>query len=230
MGDFGVVSPQTKTSSPQIEIWNTINQWSFFQFLNFNPHCTNVKPLYWRLSGPLIETFMRAFRVASNSRFRCLVLTRHRVENLCSGQVVANGMNSTLLQYWWSTIIAQHGLSYCHITFMVEVAKPIILANAVHQALQGSYFSIRYLFFQNPVRCTRSATALNLSQMRCWWIASNSELRAFFPGYWLFGVNQSWDDCLGGMSMEAWQAPKCKYYHSFLGRWQLPMLLAEHAE
>jgi len=52
----------------------------------------------------------------------------------------------------------QNKLSYCHITFMVEVAKPIIMANAVHQGLQASYFSIRYLFFQNPMRCTRSAT------------------------------------------------------------------------
>jgi len=31
----------------------------------------------------------------------------------------------------------------------MEVAKPIIMANAVHQGLQGSYFLIRYLFFQN---------------------------------------------------------------------------------
>jgi len=30
---------------------------------------------------------------------------------------------------------------------MVEVAKPIIIANAGNEGLQGSYFSIRYLFF-----------------------------------------------------------------------------------
>jgi len=34
---------------------------------------------------------------------------------------------------------------------MVEVAKPITVAKAVHQGLQGSYFSIHYLFFQNPI-------------------------------------------------------------------------------
>jgi len=34
---------------------------------------------------------------------------------------------------------------------MVEVAKAIIMANGVHQVLQGSCFSIRYLFFQNAV-------------------------------------------------------------------------------
>jgi len=45
----------------------------------------------------------------------------------------------------------QNILSYCHRTFMVEVAKPIIMANTVHQGLQGSYFSICYLFSQNPL-------------------------------------------------------------------------------
>ena len=34
---------------------------------------------------------------------------------------------------------------------MVEVATLIIMANAVHHGLQGSYFSICYLFFQNPI-------------------------------------------------------------------------------
>jgi len=34
---------------------------------------------------------------------------------------------------------------------MVEVARPIIMANAIHQGLQGSYFSIHYLFSQNPI-------------------------------------------------------------------------------
>ena len=29
---------------------------------------------------------------------------------------------------------------------MVEVAKPFIMANPVHQGLQGSYIAIRYLF------------------------------------------------------------------------------------
>jgi len=43
----------------------------------------------------------------------------------------------------------QNKLGYCRKTVIMEVAKPIIVANAVHQNLQGSYFSIRYLFFQN---------------------------------------------------------------------------------
>jgi len=34
---------------------------------------------------------------------------------------------------------------------MAEVAKPIIVVNAVHHGLHRSYFSIRYLFLQTPV-------------------------------------------------------------------------------
>ena len=45
----------------------------------------------------------------------------------------------------------QNKLGVCHRTGMAEVAKPIIIANVVHQGLQRSYFSIRYLFFQIPV-------------------------------------------------------------------------------
>jgi len=43
--------------------------------------------------------------------------------------------------------IPPHQINLCPLL----VAKPIIMANAVHQGLQGSYFWIRYLFFQNPV-------------------------------------------------------------------------------
>ena len=45
----------------------------------------------------------------------------------------------------------QNILGYWHINGMAKVVKPIIMANAVYQGLQGSYLSIRYLFFQNPV-------------------------------------------------------------------------------
>ena len=38
---------------------------------------------------------------------------------------------------------------------MVVVTKPIIMANVVHQGLQGSYFSIRYRF---SIRWTRLDT------------------------------------------------------------------------
>jgi len=38
----------------------------------------------------------------------------------------------------------------------------------------------------------------------------------FFPGYWLLRVSQRRNNYPGGMSVEAWQALKCRY---FLGRW-----------
>ena len=50
-----VLAPQSKHHAPQIEILNTINQWSFYQIFNFKPPCTNVKPLLmtsWRRFCP----------------------------------------------------------------------------------------------------------------------------------------------------------------------------------
>jgi len=32
-GVFGGLSPPKQSSKPQIEIWNTVNQWSFWQIL-----------------------------------------------------------------------------------------------------------------------------------------------------------------------------------------------------
>jgi len=40
----------------------------------------------------------------------------------------------------------QHKLGYCQKSGIAEVAKPINMATAVHQGLQGSYFSIRSPF------------------------------------------------------------------------------------
>jgi len=52
----------------------------------------------------------------------------------------------------------QNKLGHCHRTVVVEVAKPIIMANAVHQGLQGSYFSIRYFdSFSKPNKSDVSA-------------------------------------------------------------------------
>ena len=96
------LAPQTTLPPPKIEIRNTMKQWSFCQFSQFQAPLHKRKAPLLKSSGPFIETFMRKFRVSSNSRFRCLVLTRHRVYNLCSGQVEASGMNSTLQQYWLS--------------------------------------------------------------------------------------------------------------------------------
>ena len=43
-GGFGEFSSPNKAPSPQIETWNTTNQWSFCQFLNVKPPWTNAKP------------------------------------------------------------------------------------------------------------------------------------------------------------------------------------------
>jgi len=94
--------PPKQSSQPQSEIWNTMNQWSFCQFSEFQAPLHKRKAPLLKTFWTFFETFMRAFKVISNSRFRCLVLTRHRVENLCSGQVVASEMNSTFQQYWLS--------------------------------------------------------------------------------------------------------------------------------
>ena len=44
---------------------------------------------------------------------------------------------------------------------MLEVTKMIIMAKLVHQGLQRSHFSIRYLFFQNPINQMYALTPLS---------------------------------------------------------------------
>jgi len=48
------LAPPNKATSPQIETWNTINQWSFCQFLECQapPH---------KRKAPLLKTFWRRF-------------------------------------------------------------------------------------------------------------------------------------------------------------------------
>ena len=55
---LGGLSPPKQSSKPQIETWNTINQWSFCQFLDCQatPHKRkaphgNARFPYWKLSG-----------------------------------------------------------------------------------------------------------------------------------------------------------------------------------
>jgi len=120
------------------------------------------------LFGPFIETFIRALRVTSCRRFYCLTLNGTELKILALvrpwlGEWTAQCNNIGCLFNHASPAWAlldirnnaimfrdeQNKLSYCHRTGMVEVAKPIIMANAVHQGLQGNYFLIRYLLFQN---------------------------------------------------------------------------------
>jgi len=54
----------------------------------------------------------------------------------------------------------QNKLGCCHRNGMAEVAKLINMASAVHQGLQGSYFSIRSSFKTQKISSTRSATVL----------------------------------------------------------------------
>jgi len=77
---------------------------------------------------------------------------------------------------------------YCHRTGVVEVAKPIIVANAVHQGLQGSciYWLVISCFKTQYVRSTRSAAVLTLFEMRSWWIAWNVKCLDFFSSLLAF--------------------------------------------
>ena len=48
---LGGLAPQTKFQAPQIQTWNTSNQWRFGQFSECQTTRTNVKHSCWRLSG-----------------------------------------------------------------------------------------------------------------------------------------------------------------------------------
>jgi len=52
---WGLVPPD-KAASPQMETWNTINQYSFHQFLECQPPRTNTKYPYLKLSSNGSET------------------------------------------------------------------------------------------------------------------------------------------------------------------------------
>jgi len=45
----------------------------------------------------------------------------------------------------------QNKLGYCYRMVVVEAAKPIIMANAFHQGLQGSFFFDSLSRLQNPI-------------------------------------------------------------------------------
>jgi len=71
---FGRLSPLNKALTPQNEIGNTINQWSFCQFAECQPPGQTQSPsienfLVTVLSGPFIQTFVRLFRVTSSTGF-----------------------------------------------------------------------------------------------------------------------------------------------------------------
>jgi len=57
---------KTKLQASQIETWNTINQWSFCQFLKCQAHRTNAKPPYWKHSAAVLRLlFIRPLSIRS---------------------------------------------------------------------------------------------------------------------------------------------------------------------
>jgi len=45
-------APKTKHQVPQMEIWNTINHWNFYQISISSPPGTNVKPPHTNVKSP----------------------------------------------------------------------------------------------------------------------------------------------------------------------------------
>ena len=45
------LAPKQSSKPPQIETWNTLNQWNFCQFLHWQAPCRTAKPPYWKLFG-----------------------------------------------------------------------------------------------------------------------------------------------------------------------------------
>jgi len=167
------LAPQTKLPAPQIQIWKTINKWGFCLF-------SECQDSLHKRKSPLLKTFWTAHRNIYESIQNCIkelvsLLDFNMKQSwkslLWPGCGKWNGQHIAAILVVSSTILAQHGLCLtsetmwllkcseiskinwvvCYRTVMVEVAKPIIMANSVHQGLQGSYFSIHCLFFQNSV-------------------------------------------------------------------------------
>ena len=72
-GGFGGLSPPNKRPSPQIEIWNTINHWRFYQVFNINPPGISAKPPphTHELKAPLVKTSWRRFCFTYSSHKFC---------------------------------------------------------------------------------------------------------------------------------------------------------------
>ena len=153
-------------------------------FVNFQKviPCPNVKPLYWRLSG-------------DGSVWTVDWNIYQRPQSDIKQPVALLGFNTA--QSW-----------NCHRTGMAEVAtrEADHCGQCGRPRLQWSYFSIRSLF-ENPVN------QMYAPSYRIYFIWNailmnnvNRKCIVFFSGYWLFGVDQSWDDNPGGLGVEAWQA------------------------
>ena len=161
MGDFGVVIPPNKAPAPQIEIWNTISQWSFVNFQNVKPRSTNVKPLDWRLSGPFVKTF--TWEHSDLHLYESIQIYIKQPVSLL-GFNTAQSWKSLLWSSCgkWneqhiagilvvsSTILAQHGLCLTSETMLLLKCSEMSKTNSVTttERLQGNYFSIAISAFK----------------------------------------------------------------------------------
>jgi len=77
--------PQTKLQAPQIETWNTIDQWRFGQFLECHapPH---------KRKAPLLKTFWR--------RFCYDLMIKHIPRKLCGPCMLIYNHGSNMLRYF----------------------------------------------------------------------------------------------------------------------------------
>jgi len=48
---WGLSTPKQNSKPAQVEMYNTLNQWSLCQILECQSPCSNAKTLYWRLSS-----------------------------------------------------------------------------------------------------------------------------------------------------------------------------------
>ena len=153
------LAPQTKLPAPQIEIWNTINQWSFCQFSECQaplhkrkaPSVKTFWTVHWNIYQS-IQSYIK--QTVSLLGFNTAQSWKSSLRPGCgkwSGQhnaaisvvssttsptwALVDIRNNAITQMFWNE---QNKLGYRHMTVMVEVAKPVIMAIAVHQSLQGS--------------------------------------------------------------------------------------------
>jgi len=157
-------------------------------------------PLYWRLSGPFTETFMRAFKSYIKQPVSLFGFDKAKIwksllwpgcdkwnEQYIAAILV---VSSTILAYaaWALLDIRNNAITQMfrdHQNNSVTAKEllwwrsqsrslwPIRSIKVCKEAI--SRFAISS--FKTQMRCTRSASVLTLSEMRCWWIAWNSEMR-----------------------------------------------------